>query len=269
MLICSDIHFFAPNLHPWQLFSKESIGNVNALLGINRGFLRSHAETLIGQISKLDVSHVLILGDFTTTSSKKEFLLSKAFIANLQEKGITVLALPGNHDNYTKKAYQEKRFYQMFEDLIDFRGHSPTGCSLKNEKVAAYKITDGFWVVCLDTTIKTPPFNATGLFDLELEENLCKVLESIPKEATVALANHFPLICKKGEYHALKNRERLHRVLQNYPMVRYYLFGHEHHYEESKIDHLYTLSPGSLTLKNRASFMILDTNGKVEKHDLV
>jgi 3',5'-cyclic AMP phosphodiesterase CpdA len=269
LLICSDIHFFAPHWSPLQLFSKECIGNLNALFSRIRDFSPSHIESLLGQISTLDITHAIILGDFTTTSSKKEFALAQQFITRLQNKGVTVMALPGNHDHYTKEASSEQRFYYRLEDLLDFQGDSPKGVLFSKDKVVAYELESGTWLICLDTTLKTPPFHSWGLFSQEIEERLQQILSYIPKNHQIIVANHFPLITKKGHYNCLRRRERLKEILRGNPSVRFYLSGHEHRYEDQEIEGLRLLNPGSLTLRKRAGFLILDSKGKVEKHDLV
>ncbi len=257
ILVCSDIHFFAPSFHPKQLFSKEIIGNLCAFFTRKHHFLSSHAEMLLDQLSSLKVTHLLCLGDFTTTSSKKEFALVQRFIAEAQRKRVTVYAIPGNHDNYTKMAYEEKRFYHMLEDLIDLR-------DLSKDRVAAYSLDEKLWLILLDTTLKTPLSHATGLFSKKIEAKLKEILDSIPKDHEVIVANHFPIKTKKLPTKSLQRKLELERLLSNYPQVRFYFCGHDHRHTKINLPTFQMINPSSLTLKKYGGFCILEPKKQLE-----
>lgn len=260
LIVCSDIHFFAPRLDPRQIFSKEIIGNLNALFSRKKGHPVSYIDCFINQLTSLKATHLLILGDLTTTSSKKEFALAQQLISEIQNKGILVFAVPGNHDQYTAEAYREKRFYHMLEDFLDFKGDSPHGFHLSKDKVASYQLGNNYWLVTLDTTLKTPFNHASGLFSEAIEKSLITVLSSIPKEAKVLVANHFPLETHLADHKSLYRRKELYNLLKQYPQVILYLHGHHHTCIHSSKDSFKMLDPGSLTRRGNAHFFILDNS---------
>jgi 3',5'-cyclic AMP phosphodiesterase CpdA len=258
LLVCSDIHFFAPSLNPSQIFSKEIIGNLNALFLRMYNHPKSYIECFLNQLSSLNVSHLLILGDLTTTSSKKEFALAQQFISEIQNKKITVFAIPGNHDQYTIKAYREKRFYHMLENFLDFKGDSPLGFSFSENKVAAYMLDNEWCLVTLDTTLKTPLNHASGLFSTKIEESFNRILSSIPKGTKIIVANHFPVETELPDRKSLYRRNELYQLLKRHPQVEFYLHGHHHTCLFSKKDSFQIVDPGSLTRRGDANFIVID-----------
>src|SRR5256885_808059 len=133
----SDLHFAKPTWNPFQFFSKRWLGNFNLLFSRKKDFLPERLCPLPSLFQDLGVDHVVICGDVSTTSHKKEFEEAAKFVEKF--KGMEVFTVPGNHDHYTRRSYRKKLFYDYFPG------------SLREGGVAAKQIGGNWWIVTLDT----------------------------------------------------------------------------------------------------------------------
>lgn len=212
----SDLHFAVPSYNPLQLFSKRWLGNLNALFSRNKVFCQGRLKTLIPLFKEHKITHVVITGDLSTTSHPKEFKKAEDFIKEVEHQGISVHALPGNHDNYTKQDYRKKTFYKFFPS------------TLKEQRICVKPLSHGVWLLILDTTLATSLISSHGVFFSEMERDLEKALESIPEGDKIIMANHFPLFDKEGPRKVLKRSEVLRNIIQKHPKIIFYLHGHTH-----------------------------------------
>lgn len=218
----SDLHFAAANLSPLHFFSKRWIGNFYQLLSRYKNFDCSQLEKLADQFSSLKIDYVLVTGDLTTTTRAQELELAKAFIARLQAKGLRVIAIPGNHDHYTKKAWREKHFYRFFPD------HGENGFSLKEDGLALIPLQKEWTLLALDTACATPLRSSQGHFHPKTESALKKALSGIPSQQNIIVMNHFPLFEQERPRKTLVGASSLRSILSAYPNIRFYLHGHTH-----------------------------------------
>ncbi len=110
----SDLHFASWDWNISQFFSKRWLGNLNFIFGRRNHFDHNRLETLPLLLKSLDVTHAVVTGDLTTTSAPAEFNRAKRFISQIEAQGIEVFCIPGNHDHYTKKSYEDRHFYDHF-----------------------------------------------------------------------------------------------------------------------------------------------------------
>lgn len=253
----SDLHFGCLSLSPLQFFSKRWIGNLNLLFQRNKQFQPQKLKDFGNYLHSQEVSGVIITGDLTTTSTRKEYTLAKNWIESLRQKGLWVMTLPGNHDHYTKKAYRQKRYYRYFDNGNSLPKWGKY--SLEKDGMEVYLLGD-FWLVVLDTTLATPWFSASGVFSSSLEKKLEHFLEQEAGEKRVILCNHFPLFDNGNKRNQLFRREAFQTLLKRFPQVCLYLHGHNH---RSCIADLrpsllpIILDSGSISYQDRSSFHIL------------
>ncbi|HNA62745.1 MAG TPA: metallophosphoesterase, partial [Rhabdochlamydiaceae bacterium] len=110
----SDLHFSNWDWNPSQFFSKRWLGNLNFLFGRQRHFAHERLKSLPTLFRNHGISHVMITGDLTTTSSLGEFEKAREFVEALEAVGLKVFVIPGNHDQYTKRAHKDQLFYNYF-----------------------------------------------------------------------------------------------------------------------------------------------------------
>lgn len=245
----SDIHFFKNNITLKTFFSKTLLATLNYYF--NRK--KNKVEFDIYEIPKLlkdkGVTHIVITGDFTTTSNKYEYALAKKFLDHLHKEGFKTFIIPGNHDTYTKKASLSKIFHEKLE----------TSKTFKEKSIINEDFTEGFKWIGLDTTISTPLWSSQGLFSNEIENKLIKLLDSISKDQSIILVNHFPIESRKHMpfRHQMLRYKRLKEIIENYPNIKMYIFGHTHLSEIIEGKPL-KINSGSLTLTKGGSFHIMD-----------
>ncbi|MFI0478262.1 MAG: metallophosphoesterase family protein, partial [Candidatus Rhabdochlamydia sp.] len=210
----SDLHFAKPSWKINQFFSKKWIGNANFYLRRRSQFCFENIEALPLLFKQLGVSKVMITGDLTTTSDEKEFLMAQTFIQRLEEQGLLVLLLPGNHDQYTKTAFSRKTYYRFFPSCF-----SKSTCNLKDDGLTVVEIGNKWSAIILDTAIATPPLACYGFFSVKLEERLKQALKQMPKNHKVLILNHFPLLYKESPEKGLKRSEALCDLIKKFPQV--------------------------------------------------
>lgn len=254
----SDIHFFKLCLNPLQIFSKQFLGNVNYFFRRRHTFNQAIPYQLIKTLKQKQVTHLIITGDFTCISSRKEFLKMQNYIQLLKDEGFTIYTLPGNHDTYTKAAERKKSFYSYLSPMVDFLGH--TQFNLIDHRVSAYQLLDKWWLVCIDLAHATPYTQSTGLFAPETQENLLALLSTLPSNTSIIMASHFPYDYLKPRAE-LTRGEHLKKIVTNNPKIRIYMHGHRHkHRIEEGENGLLTIDSGCISLTNESSFNLLELN---------
>ncbi|MGH2612689.1 MAG: metallophosphoesterase family protein [Rhabdochlamydiaceae bacterium] len=217
----SDLHYASWDWNISQVFSKRWLGNLNFLFGRRNHFDHKRLEQLPLLLKSLYVFTVIITGDLSTTSSPAELVTAKKFISEIEAQGIEVLCIPGNHDHYTKEAYQKRHFYNHFSSCWGT-------ADLKEEGVTAKQLSPGWWIIGLDTALATSWFHSTGYFNLKTEQTLDHLLQNLPSEDQVLLVNHFPFFQHESPRKRLVRGPALQKLIEKYPQIKIYCHGHTH-----------------------------------------
>ncbi len=261
----SDLHFSHLTLSPLQFFSKRWVGNGNLFFKRNREYSDTPVKKLLPLFQEISVDWVFITGDLTTTGQKKEFLEAKNFLSALSEMGKNILTIAGNHDNYTRRDYKKKLFYQFFTNSYSKSTSHFETLTLCKDQIELRPLFGNWWYLALETAIPTSIVSSCGLFSEKLEEKLKQVLEAFPKEQKILFLNHFPFFQFDTPRKTLLRGMRLHDILKKSPQVIFYLHGHTHRHciADLRCDQLpIILDSGSAAYKNRASFNLLDIEDK-------
>lgn len=220
----SDLHFAKLSLNPIQFFSKQWLGNANVLLTRKRAFDPDSLTTLFPLFAEKQVDSVFITGDLSSTSQPSEFAQARELVNSLKSENLRVFAIPGNHDHYTKRAYESRLFYDFFPARYD------TACpySLKEEGVTLFYLGKEWWLCLLDTALATSLISSRGLFSEKTEAALEAALKSIPAGQNVIMLNHFSLFTNESTRKELVRKEALKNILSQFPQVKLFLHGHTH-----------------------------------------
>lgn len=256
----SDLHFSTPHYNPTQFFSKRWLGNLNLILFRKKRFIFDRLPSLLTLFQEKKIGHVLITGDFSTTSLKKEFILAQKFVKSLKDAGLQVITLPGNHDHYTKKEFKKKYFYSFFDS--SFEQGSPY--TLKEHGLAIKTLSSDWYLIALDTTAYPTLLSSQGYFSPELEKNLKEALASL-KGKNIILANHFPFFQNEHFRKRLIRGNQLKTIFQEHPNIRFYLHGHTHRHciADLRASSLpIVLDPGSVLDRNGSGCHMLEINSK-------
>lgn len=215
----SDLHFTNLTINPLRLFPKRIFSYLNWILYRKKAFSEKSLANLPDLLNQLKVDLILLGGDFTSSSMPEEFEKAKSLI---QKMSAPVIAVPGNHDQYTSRSYRRKLFYQYF--------HNPRAgsLSLKNDRIEAHQIKPGWWVIALDTSCPNKITSSQGTFPPELEAKLEQTLTQIPKEEKVILLNHYPFFPQESVKKVLQRGDALESLLRRHPHIVLYLHGHTH-----------------------------------------
>ncbi|MBP7074967.1 MAG: metallophosphoesterase [Rhabdochlamydiaceae bacterium] len=221
----SDLHFASWDWNISQLFSKRWLGNLNFIFGRRNHFDHSRLEQLPLLLKSLDVTHVIVTGDLSTTSAPAEFRRAKNFIAEIEAQGMEVFCIPGNHDHYTRKAYEDRHFYDYFSSSWQEGDLKSSGLTAKQ---LSPQTSQGWWIVGLDTALATSWFHSTGYFSPKTEQALEHFLQELPPEDQVLLVNHFPFFQHESPRKRLVRGAELQKVIEKHPQIKMYCHGHTH-----------------------------------------
>ncbi len=250
----SDFHFTKLTMNPFRLLSKRSLGHLNWIFRRKDLFSSKPSESLPFLFQALNVDVILLGGDFTSTSMKEEFILAKNFVLSLTRPWI---AIPGNHDVYTKRSFIKQTYYQHFQN------RTPALYSLAKEGMEAHKIDPLWWVIALDTSRPTNLRSSQGFFSEKLEERLDGLLSVIPDKEKIILFNHYPFFPQEEEKHSLLRGEALEKLIRRHPKIALYLHGHTHRHVVADLqgDELpIILDSGSCGETKRSTCNIIDLN---------
>ena len=252
----SDIHFFSLRMSPLNLFCKRIVGSSYFLL-VRRSKWRSDlANQVVDHLLHLGIKHVVITGDFTVTSTKREFEISYAYINALRERGLDVFLIPGNHDMYTKGNVKNKCFYNTFDTLVDFGGvHN---FNMQRDKVAAFNIHDNWYILFVDCATNLPFYKSGGVFCEKAENNVTRLLSKLPAGANIIVGSHFPYdeVGKRNGW--LAGGDKLQSIIDGDKRVQLFLHGHTHVPRIERRGNHVVLCSGSISIKKDSHFSIIE-----------
>ncbi len=215
----SDFHFTKVTWNLFKLFPKRFFGQLNWVFSRNKNFNFHSLNELPDLFTSLEVDLVLFGGDFTTSSLHQEFILAKKFVERLNQPWI---AIPGNHDHYTKRSFLQKRYYQYFENK------NAAFYSLQKDGLEAHKIAPFWWLIALDTTHATRISSSQGFFSERQEKILSEILNAIPQSDSIILFNHYPFFQHGSPKHTLMRGDALEKLIKEHSNISLYLHGHTH-----------------------------------------
>ncbi|MBU6383271.1 MAG: metallophosphoesterase [Verrucomicrobia bacterium] len=258
----ADFHYTQLTYNPFRLLSKRLFAHLNWVFCRKKHFFETQVEPLPKLFEDLKVDWVLMGGDFSTTALLEEFEKAKSLVDQIKQPWI---AIPGNHDRYTRKSCRELHFYRYFsmphktiEAPIDF-------FNLKDHRIEAKKMGSGWWVIALDTAIATNPWSSEGLFSHKLEKALEEVIKLIPKQDSIILLNHFPFFLNDIQRHNLIRGEALQSLLEKNPQIRLYLHGHTHRHTVADLQASQlpiVLDSGSCAQGRKGAWNLIDLDEK-------
>lgn len=225
---CSDIHLLQlKGTAPWSYLNKRLTGAANLMLKRGRKHDGSVFETLVQQVRALEVDRLVITGDLVNLSLPSEFEHVKL---TLQEAGIDVTVIPGNHDTYTQRSARKN----LFEFYL--------GRFMEGERVSghAYPFIQRYdgdvALIGTSTAIPRPVLDARGRLGPGQLKRLERMLVSLANEARlrVVLIHHPPLEGASKTGHELIDLQEFGDVIRR-AGADLVLFGHEHKLIEGRI----------------------------------
>lgn len=218
IVLFGDIHLYRLWLAPWQLASKRILGQTNLILNRRQRFVHEQLGPMIGKAIALEPDMLLLSGDVSTTSLKREFEDVKAALRPLADRVPTVL-VPGNHDRYTFSAARSRVIDRML------RGWVPQSFPHTRELTGRWRL------LAMDAA--TPRvYNARGRLGADQFDQAKAYVESLESTQGLIVLCHYPCALPRGvhehESHALQERDALRGVLEHCKARVVYLHGHIH-----------------------------------------
>lgn len=218
LVLFGDIHLYRLWLAPWQLASKRILGQGNLILNRRKSFRHDLLAGMMDQAIGLDPDMLLLSGDVSTTSLKREFADVAKALKPLADRVPTVL-VPGNHDRYTFHAARSRVIDRMLDRWVP------------DQFPHMRELTDRWGLLALDAAVPRV-YNARGRLGRVQFEAAKTYVESLDETQGLVVLCHYP--CALPDYvhehesHALEERDALRGVLENCKARVVYIHGHIH-----------------------------------------
>lgn len=95
IIIATDLHYLSKSLHDNDEFFTNLINNAD---GKNMFYIEEITEAFVSQVIKQKPEFLIISGDLTFNGEKQSHIGLEKKLKRLENAGITVLVMPGNHD---------------------------------------------------------------------------------------------------------------------------------------------------------------------------
>lgn len=219
IVLFGDIHLYRLWLTPWQLASKRILGQSNLILNRRKRFRHDLLPGMIDKASALQPDMLLLSGDVTTTSLKREFEDVAEALRPIASRVPTVL-VPGNHDRYTFSAARSRLMDRMLDAWV------PDHFPYMRELLGRWRL------LALDAAVPRV-YNARGRLGREQFEAAKAYAQSLDETQGLVVLCHYPCALPghihEHESHALEERDALRQVLEDCKARVVYLHGHIHH----------------------------------------
>jgi len=223
----SDIHLTAKplRLRKRDWFGKRASGWFNAKLGRGRHFLDAStiAAVMAADIRSRNYDHVIFSGDATTLGLKIEFD-EVSRVLNPADGWPPTLAVPGNHDYYTRGAVKGGDFERTFAawqkgDRIDQHVYPFVQKAGPINLIAVNSAQANLFV-----------WDSRGRVGRPQQRRLIDLMLRLPPGPRI-MVTHYPLVLDSGlperRWRRLRDADQM-RALASVGGVRLWLHGHRH-----------------------------------------
>lgn len=237
LFLVSDLHYMSPSTtdygEAFQTLVKKSDGK-------SVEYLPQILETLLDEAMAERPDALILTGDITMNGEKANHLELAERLSRLQEAGVQVLVIPGNHDINNREASvyfgdrAEKAPGVTPEEFTEIYRRFGWDQALSRDEASfsyVYPLRDGIWLMLLDTARYEPENLVEGMVRPEtyawMEENLQAAKE---QEIQVIVLGHHNLLSESNMYTTmcvLENGNEVLGLLEQYH-VPVYVSGHLH-----------------------------------------
>ncbi|WCL51312.1 metallophosphoesterase family protein [Leptospira sp. GIMC2001] len=244
----SDLHL-PIRLNPFILRRKSLIGYTNFALRRRKKHLLH--KSLLESISKLKYDVLIISGDITNISEEKEFTQAKEFLKPILDDRTFII--PGNHDRYTQKSWDEMYFEKAFGEYIgdaipisesskeqgakqemkhlqDSEVLGAEQAAIEKKKYLRKKVFGDVAIYGWDSNLVLPAMNAQGYVDLDIVYQTQESVAMSKEKEYMVVCHHpiwNPIDRQESARHKLTNRSVIGSILKSNPPSVFY-HGHLH-----------------------------------------
>ena len=237
IVIASDVHYFSPELTDYG----EAFGELEKRDdGKVVRYIPQIMDAFTDQMEKKKPTAVILSGDLTLNGEKKGHEALAEKLTALEEKGVKVLVIPGNHDinNHAAASYfgkekepvqeaSEKDFYDIYRRF----GYDQARSLDQNSLSYVYELDEKNWLLMVDSAQYEPYNKVGGRIKEETLDWMKTQLEEAKKlGVTVVVIAHHNLLKESILYPedcTLENSGEVVSLLESF-RVPLYISGHLH-----------------------------------------
>jgi 3',5'-cyclic AMP phosphodiesterase CpdA len=230
LLHYSDVHLTVPALgwRPRDVLSKKVVGWVNVkFLGRGKRFRHATAvaDAMVAEARQRGHDGVIFSGDATKLAFEPEFAFAAERLGVYDAGLPPAVAVPGNHDYYTRRDERSGKFERHFAPWLD-------GERVGEHLYPFARRVGHVWLVCVNSSypsfVNTAARGRVGPEQLARLMTLCNKLGSGPR----ILVTHYPLRDQRGRIERRSHRLRDHAAALAAAKdagIGLWVHGHIHH----------------------------------------
>jgi 3',5'-cyclic AMP phosphodiesterase CpdA len=263
----SDLHVTSDPLRLGVMdwFGKRSTGWLNAKVGRGHHFNQAAPITaaLVAAILRTPPDLLVFSGDATVLGMKDEYERVGGLLAPLFH--LPGIAVPGNHDHYTRKSVRSRWFETRFTTW-------QLGLRVDHQTYPFAVEQGGVWFVAVNSSRpNVTPWDSRGGVGRPQRERLERLLKTLPPGRRI-LITHYPACLADGlpenRWRRMRDADRLIGICRVHG-ITHWLHGHRHvtyHRPASAEIPFDVHCAGSTTQRGRWGFNEYDlTDGRFEK----
>ncbi len=253
ILTASDIHYLAPSLTDLGESYFRQVLSVDAKMTEASPQIFS---AFLKEAVRQGAAALILTGDLTFNGERISLEEVCQKLLSVQERGISVFVLPGNHDIANQKAFCYRKDAVYPAESVsqkDFRrlcaAFGPEKAIAADEHSFSYlaEIVPGLFLLALDGNTEDAPGRIKAETLTWADTQLAAVRR---REGTIISASHqsvLPQHIEIGEHFCLENHREVRDLLQKY-QVRINLSGHVHMQHTAQEAGLRDIATGGLTV---------------------
>ncbi|WP_054739797.1 metallophosphoesterase [Cellulosilyticum ruminicola] len=269
IIVGTDIHYLSPSMTDHGKIFTEAMAGGD---GKFTAYCEEITDAFFEEVREAKPNALILSGDLTFNSDENSHKDMVQKLSALQEAGINVLVLPGNHDidyPYVYK-YEGKNAIRMegispkiFKALYKDFGYNQAIAKDKASFSYVYELAEDFWVMCIDS-------HAKGYEEMILDKTLSWAQKQLQKaqqnNIKVMMVTHENILSHHEEITSgfiLKNADKLLALVQKYD-VMFNLSGHIHIQHIAKQNNFYEIVTSALSISpNQYGVVEIDQERKM------
>lgn len=233
IITATDLHYLSPDLTDNGDYFMRMIANSDAKA---MEYSEEITDALVASVIEEKPDYLILSGDITFNGEKESHISLAEKFKKIEEAGISVLALPGNHDLYSDTAASFKEDSYTLVDTVSAKEFANIygafgfdDALARDEKSLSYtyELAPDLWAIMVDVNTRLDPGVLTDNTYAWIEEQLKKAKEAGVKIISVSHQNLLPHSDLFGYGYLIEGHGRLTLLFEEYG-VPLNLSGHMH-----------------------------------------
>jgi len=238
LMLTSDLHYMSSTTHDDGTAFQQMLANDDGKVSQYSDMI---VDTLLEETVRMKPSALLLTGDITLNGERENHQKLAEKLRRVQEMGIPVLVIPGNHDIQNRNAAvyfgterKEAEYLKSGEEFYEIYREFGFDQAISRDKDSLsylYALDEKHWLLLLDTCQYEDYNHVNGKIRpgtlLWMEEHLSQAKE---QGIQVTVAAHHNLLSESRLYTTectLENHQQVIELLERYE-IPLYISGHLH-----------------------------------------